>query len=311
MSEQIWGRKVKIFISGDEDSSSRSELDLSRLKCLFSVEENSMRATKTAALKIYNVNTITENFILRKGDTLKIEAGYESEGRYGLIFTGDIIQTISNWEGLDFALEIFAVSGQGLFDTNFIRGQCSSSSPREALNLVAQKAEIPFEFGTISENTEKNKLPRAKAFFGSVKTIIENFARRNGLYIVLDNENKVNILGNGDFLGKNEALILDFQSGIKEAPVLGDDGVKVKMLLEPRLKLFDRVKLAENIIARQFSNAYAGNPSLNMKIDPEGIYRIFSVKHSGDTYGDIWETEIIAKSFNAQTLDANGVLFEK
>ena len=136
---RLYGRKWKITIykpayTTDEDGNevrdpdNDTAVDVSLLKCVFRTQQSTESTAGLCTLAVYNMNAATEGAIIREGFQIAIEGGYE-EGQYGEIFTGDIVQVFRNREnGVDYRLEIVALKGVLMFDTNYVRATIAAGS---------------------------------------------------------------------------------------------------------------------------------------------------------------------------------------
>lgn len=84
MSQYLWGRKYRIqVVTGmekDEDGKETGNeiaLDVSNLHCVFEVHKKRDEGGSYAVVKIYNLNSQTEQKLITEGDRLIIEAGYK------------------------------------------------------------------------------------------------------------------------------------------------------------------------------------------------------------------------------------------
>jgi hypothetical protein len=253
---------------------------------------------------IYNLNAETENQIINEDDRIIVEAGYEGE-QYGLIFDGDIIQTIREKEdGVTYKLTLIAQDGNNFFrnsyaNTTLQKGQTN----REIINTLTTQSSIPTTMGNISDNLDQVKLTRGKAIFGLTVDYLRQLAKsQNATFYLKSGE--VNIVKLED-IPQGEIIDLSPTSGLIGVPSQTDQGVTIKSLLNPNIKTNILIHI-DNRLVRQMQyplvqvNLNSKTPSTPVirNLDNDGIYRVIKVTYKGDTRGDDWtvEAECIVQS---------------
>ncbi|HIX84354.1 MAG TPA: hypothetical protein H9979_07450 [Candidatus Megamonas gallistercoris] len=315
---RLYGRKWKITIykpayKQDEngntvrDTEHDTAVDVSLLKCVFQTEQKIETAATLCTLAVYNMNDKAEGDIIREGFQISIEAGYQ-EGQYGEIFTGDIVQIFRNREnGIDYRLEIIALKGNLLFDTNMVRSSLAAgSTARDTIKTIAQNADTKITVGDISPNLKEHPLPRGKVFFGTPGKYYRDICIHNDANFWITNDDKLTIKKVTDEIPEGDVLVLTPTTGLVGTPQYGDDGIHIKMLLDCRVKLQSLIKIDNEIIQRQAMNFDLSGKGNNNQLpqqsqfDQDGEYQVFSVSHSGDTWGDTWITEVIGVGRNGR-----------
>lgn len=324
-NSKLWKRKCKIYIKATNNAVSDIAVDISNLKCLFTIEKKLggfSIAKEMCTFEVYNVNPETEKIILKDGYGLTIEAGYEN-GRYGKIFEGDIIQAVNTIEEENFKITILAMSGQEEIASNFVKCSTNSSTRKEQLKIMGQKARIPIQIEDKTEDySTDNELPRGKVFFNSVEKYYSDYGRRMGnIFFYLDSmrkktkdstetEQKAKIVIQSlmNVISNMSAIELSPETGLIGIPQVCDNGVIIKCLLDPRLTIEGYVKLKDSMIQRGLVQPFSGQGfNQTAMIDPESEYKIYSIKHMGDTYGDTWISEVIGVGRNHKLIDTYGV----
>lgn len=316
----LYGRKWKISIykpsyttneNGEKvrDEDNDTEMDVSLLRCLFKTSYSmETPASQIGTLIVYNMNAATEKATIEEGFQIRVEGGYE-QGQYGHIFTGDIIQVIRNREdGVDYRLEILAIRGVNTFDTQYSRATLAAqSTPRERVEAVCKSADVKIPVGNISENLPEQPLPRGKVIFGTPGKYLRDIAIANNAHFGLNEEDKAEMKCITDEIPKGSVLYLKPTTGLVGTPRYTDNGIQIKMLLEPRIRIECLVKIDNELIQRQLvsvSNTKQGpkvnGVNQNLQFEKSGEYRVLSYAHSMDTWGDDWTTEVVALSQNGR-----------
>ncbi len=89
-----------------------------------------------------------------------------------------------------------------------------------------------------------------------------------------------------------EAVLLTSETGLIGTPEQTNEGVKVRCLLNPRLRIGGRIKLDNKsvLMAKTELKMSAQRPP---RLDDDGFYRILKVEFSGDTHGQNWYADMI------------------
>ena len=279
----MYGRKYRIIVTNDGGPA----LDVSQLRCSFSVTKTMIMQPNYSEVIIYNLNAETENTIIKEGMRIIVEAGYEGE-QYGLIFDGDILQPIREKEdGVTYKLTLTSIDSDkfmnfGFANFSLLRGQ----SLRDVVTKVTNKAKYPSQLGDISKSLSNSKLTRGKVVFGLAKTVLRQVAQSQAATFYVDN-NRVNII-KADDIPQGQVIELSPKTGLIGVPSQNEYGVIAKCLLNPRITLNSIVHIDNSLIKAQ-------RAQLNQVVrtlDVDGLYRVIKITHIGDTRGDDWYTEI-------------------
>lgn len=226
--KEVWLRKWQIIIGTDnEDGSSpeksvinraaeksgvetvirkTSTIDVSNLHCTFTVR-NPLFGQKQCALQIFNLNRKSEFQVLH-GQHLSIYAGYQnsknvegSESKYGLIFSGRILQTFTNRNaGTDYVTEVIAIEGGIISNTKLKATMAAGGSMRDLSDTITGEVRrqgvenfsmsLPEDTdGTImNENT---KLPRGKVLYGKTSRYLRQLGKMTDSFPQISSSDEV------------------------------------------------------------------------------------------------------------------------
>jgi hypothetical protein len=143
--------------------------------------------------------------------------------------------------------------------------------------------------------------PRARTVYGPVGDILRDVAQSEGATIFI-NDGKLHVFKIEDAL-KLPAIRLNSTTAMIGIPYQTlDGGVNVRSLLNPDLVPCRKVHIDEKDI-RQIAVKNAGLTKAEMgsvgffdahnQIKADGIYKIYSLRHSGDNRGNDWYTDIV------------------
>lgn len=277
----LYGRKYRVLVS----NSSGIALDVSDLHCTFDIQYTMNQQPPFSMVVIYNLNPATENFLLNYGDRIIVEAGYEGS-QYGVIFDGDVVEPIRDKsDNVTYRLTINALTAnrvavQAFANFTVAKGQ----SQRSVVQNLASMASVPSPIGDISPKLSSIKLPRGKVVFGLTRDYLRQIAKGNDMAFSLHN-GSINLIHATD-PPKNEIVDLTPSSGLIGQPVQSDLGVSFQCLLNPSISINSMVHIDSQIIQAQTYQI----GSVPRPLDSQGIYRVISVEHKGDTRGNDWYT---------------------
>ena len=291
---KLYGRRYRILIQ----TSGLNALDVSSLRCVFEITKSMAdRMRNVAWLKIYNLNPIHEASLIQNGSRLIIQAGYN--GHFGTIFVGNVIQKIRAKEkGTDFVLKLVCMDTY-VFSYYSTVGftAVANQSMRDCTRQLVSKSTYPAKEGTIA-NTNLT-YPRGKVMFGMSRDYLAQIAKTNNNLLYQENGG-INLVS-VENTSRTYATELNAKTGLVGYPSQNEYGVTCTMLLNPGITLNSLVHINSRlVIGRQFS---PGSDIPVRALDVDGLYKIITLTHSGDTRGEEWYTEIDAISQAGLTPD--------
>lgn len=299
----LYGRKWQILIYKPAYKERNIAMNVSDLKCSFKCSYVNGVALSVGTLVVYNMNAATEAEVINEAFQISISGGYE-QGQYDEIYTGDIVQVIRNREnGIDYRLEIVALHGFNQLEMNHCRASMAAqATPRQIVEQVCKSSQIPINIGEISNKISQQPLPRGKILFGKPQKYLREIAMNNNAFYRLNSKKEVELHAMYDEIPENKVLYYTPESGLVGTPKYTDNGIIIKTLLDPRIKVNSMIKIDNAIIQQQALNIDAKaltqqqKQDQNLIFDKDGEYQVLSVTHSGDTWGDDWSTEVIGIS---------------
>ena len=315
MSNQLWGRKYKISVV---DNKTGQGWDVSTLRCTFHIEKTKTITPNMSEVVIYNLNAQTESQIIKEGNRLIVEAGYEGyiqqdkpnasgkvvnvPSQYGVIFDGWIVQIRRiRQDNLNYELHISALDGDFIVSYNWIiDSHAKNSKPRDIVNATAANSRNPIAIGQITDNLSTQQLPRGKVIFAEPKEVLRAIAYSNNADF-WEEDNKIYMMQSGD---------VPFGSAIEVSPQTGqigwaeqvEYGIRFKTLINSKFKIYADVDLytyiqIDNTNINLTKQTYG---QLQTELEPSGSYKIYKVIHTGDTRGNEWYTTVEATTENGK-----------
>lgn len=294
---QQWLRKWRITVSPQNGGSG---LDVSNLRCVFHAEKKLDETPNYSQIAITNMamSTISQ---IRPGDRVTVEAGYEN-GNFGLIFSGDVVQPyVERTEVVDINLILVCQDADVFLNSAFTAKTLEKgSSNQDVIAACVQGSNVTQ--GLITDKlAAQSAFIRGKVMFGKSADYLRRAAySADSQFYVEDAE--INIISAEDYR-PGTAVELNPDTGLIGDPSQTDDGVSVKCLLNPSIKLNTLIHVsAESIKRKMVSKEGDATPEL----PADGVYRVVKITYDGDTHGDDWYCTIEAVSDTVAAGESGG-----
>nr|WP_314614261.1 hypothetical protein [uncultured Pseudomonas sp.] len=299
MSIPQYLRQISLKIGNDSEA-----IDLSELRIRFSVRRGTISTPNTADIRVYNVSAATaKKAQLKEFGRVVLQAGYA--GNYGVIFDGTIKQVRRGRESqTDTYLDITAADGDSAYNWSVINmslaaGSTAQDHLKAAVQAMEGRGVTMGDSGTLSTN----KLPRGKVMFGLTRDVLDNLGRTQDVSWSIQ-DGKMTLIPNTAYL-PGDAIVVNYQTGMVGLPEQTQNGVNVRMLLNPSVKIGRLLKL-DNASIQQFRYGVslydqANNDIIHNQIalSADGTYKTMVADHFGDTRGNEWYTDVICVSVDA------------
>jgi hypothetical protein len=296
MSAQIqYGRFCSLVVS----SAAGEGLDLSGLRIVFKVKKSDAQTPNTATIRVYNLAQETVNKIRKEFSKVMLQAGYDSN--YGIIFSGNIKQTSFGREGgTDTFLDIAAGDGDSAYNFAVVNTTLAAgATQKDQINAsAAALASHGVSKGHIDVAAGAG-LPRGKVMYGMAhKALRQSTKTSNASWSIQDGKMQV---VHAEGVLPNQAVVLTSKTGLVGTPEQTADGIKIRCLLNPTLKIGGKVQIDEKDIADAKLQDTDKDAQVNkpVAIEKDGFYRALVVEHSGDTRGNDWYSDIIGLGLDA------------
>lgn len=304
MSVQQYLRKASLIV-GDANGNG---LDLSELRFSFAIRRGDLQTPNSADIRVYNLSDQTADSIRQTLPTpeftrVVIQAGYE--GNYGVIFDGEIKQVRRGRESpTDTYLDITAADGDSAYNFAISAVSIAAGTPQtDQIGAVLQgMAQYGISKGYLPE-LKGNPLPRGKAVFGMTRDELRKLAKNTSTSWSIQ-DGKVNFVPLTAYM-PGEIPVLTSQTGVIGLPEQTQDGIKIRCLLNPNIKIGQVVQLDNASIQRYRYNLALNQQAQNLmteqgnKLNNDGYYYVMVADHSGDTRGNPWFTDLLCLAVDA------------
>lgn len=315
-SSVLWGLQWSLIVnsgqSGLDISSSSRAIDTAQLstalRVKFEVRADDEEFPNTAIIRVYNVKDATVKQI-EEFQTVQLEAGFQAN--YGQIFSGTIKQVrIGRENNVSRYVDIYA--GDDDIGYNFGTINTTLKAGATWSDMLAQGAQA---IGASSVASSANGylatggiLPRGKVRWGMARDAIRDIAGNNGCRWSIQ-QGVLTFIPNDNYL-PGRAVVLNSQSGMIGTPEQTDNGIKVRCLLNPRIKVGQAVQIDNSLInkitgpnGQPLTMERRQRPYYVADLSADGLYRVMVAEHVGDTRGNDWYTELTCLSID-QTAQA-------
>ncbi len=312
---QQYGRKCQLLVY---QSGNRDALDLSNLRIKFSVKQSDAQTPNTADIRVYNLSSETALAIYAnlspnyqasnpvRGKVI-LQAGYESN--YGVIFQGNIKQVII---GRESATDTFVdlVCGDGdraynfaVVNTTLAKGSGPADQVAAAVTTTTPKGVTLGHASTLPIT----RLPRGKVMYGNARNYLRDVAQSTNHVWSIQNE-QITFIPSKSYL-PGERVILTSKTGLVGTPQQTTEGVNVKCLLNPKLRIGGLIDINEASVADFKMNFEVKGSIANLPapLSADGVYYNLVINHSGDTRGVDWYSTILGITTHVTSNPINSV----
>jgi hypothetical protein len=271
----------------------KQTLVISGLQISFTVKKSSNNKQKgnNASVSIYNLSQENRDIIEGKNIHVSLDVGYADTGLHNL-FTGQVTWVVSKRQGLDIVTTLTLDTLYSAINNRMVGSLVSpGASVKTLLQRVAK--DIPEVSKTkFVGKTLDRKLPDGYPYNGTPRQVLSEICDAYGLEWQIDGD----VLTVSDYgystMTNAEAFLLNEMSGLLERPTIdevdkpkvhrkkgvetpkvrGKRGLSITCLLNPVIQAGGTIKL-------EFG-------------DLSGYYKVIELTHSGEMYGDRWETTV-------------------
>ena len=290
-----WNRKCSLIIGGNGNG-----VDVSQLRITFTIKKTSVQTPNEAEIKVYNLSSETSAQIQREFSRVILQAGYKDN--FAVIFDGTAKQIKTGREnGTDTYLHIFASDGDASYNFAVVNTTLAAgSSPTDHINAAAAPmAEHGTTVGHVGE-VGGQKLARGKVMYGNSRDYLRQSAQSSD-YDWSIQDGKLQVIPIKGLL-PTQAILLNSKSGLIGTPEQTNDGIKVRALLNPMIKIGGRIivnnkdielaTISENKTTKSGEKKKPADKPATIADD--GAYKVIKIEYTGDTRGTDYYCDMIA-----------------
>lgn len=298
-----FGRAFSLVVFGTDFNG----LDLSKLRCKFVVKRSDTMTPNVADIRVYNLEEKTALRIRNEFKRVVLQAGYESN--YGVIFQGNIKQVIIGRESAtDTYIDIVAGDGDRAYNFAIVNATIAAGGDQNDQVQAAIGAMIPkgATAGHLGEFPSE-QLPRGKVMYGNARNYLRDAAQTSDKSWSIQDE-KITFVSKKSYL-PGERVVLTSKTGMIGTPQQTNEGVNIKCLLNPMIKIAGRVEINNASIERLKINLSVPLSPMNIPapLTADGVYYVLVAEHQGDTRGVEWYTSLICLNIDVTSNPINAV----
>lgn len=285
-----WGRVCTVEVGKDLGNGAAAGLKaLESFQIIFQVEQSLRGPPNTANIQIYNLNPSNGSKVKKEFDQVRLTCGYKGNPR--VIFWGNIKFSTTYREKTNWLTEVQAADADKAYNQSHVA--VTLSEGRNAYHAVDEiLKQMP---GVRKGHIElpETAYTRGKVLLGPGPKLLEQLARDNAAAWSITN-GTLNIV-RADSILPSQAVVVNADTGMLGAPEVSGKGIKVRMQLNPMVVPNGTIILDNSNIKIQANQLYTNGPKIKEKklvrLDPDGRYKVYKLRHQGDTRGTDWYTE--------------------
>jgi hypothetical protein len=276
-----YNRRYSIFLDNDlfiEGGADR------QFKITFNIRVEFGASHSYADIAIYNLSANTINKI-KAGQYVKLLAGYVDNT--DLLFSGAIINIFKERVGPDVITRFIAFS-RGAANQSVQQPYTLPEQTTVLDVITACAAEMNLPLVITQEDFEPEPaLLRGFRVEGDPVVLLSRFARDKGFFFVIESGKIVVIARNKSRAG--EPHVVSEQTGMSSIPEITEIGCDVTVRINPKIKIGHAMIVKSELRTFNFSAIYFKGIKAN---DGTGLYTVRKLQHSGDSWGDSWDTKL-------------------
>ena len=296
----LFNRKVSLIFT----NSLGSTADLSKMHITFEISAADVDRPPVAVIKIFNLSDETSNLIEKEFTAVILQAGYEN-ANYGVIFQGSISMIK---RGADDAITsyliVYAADGDLAYNFAVVNASLAAQQTSNANVLAAINASIKANGvgqGVVQLPATGGILPRGKVLFGMARSQLNQLTASTYTSWFIS-QGQLNVITHNGYL-PGEAVQLTAKTGMIGIPEATQDGIKVRCLINPAIRVGGLVQL-DNASINQTTVKREGYPAytdLNFFATTrnDGLCRVFVIETTGDTRGTPWYHDLVLLNMDA------------
>lgn len=281
MTSKFFDRRWEILLDGEIFI---RETAGQQFKATFEIVNDFGGYVSYAEIAIYNLSQDTIQKAFRRDVTIGLRAGY-IDG-IDFIFRGRINNIIRTRSGPNTITRIIARGGSQPATQRISETLGKDTTIVDVIRRCAASLGYPL---VIQPSDFNNILPYARGFAmnGDPRSIMDRLAEAHRFSYIIEND-RIVVVGENSFR-QGQPRVIDQFSGMEGIPEITENGADVSVRLSPNIRIGGRIDIQSELATFNFSNLFYNEIPESAG---RGIYKIFRVTHSGDTWGDAWTTRI-------------------
>ncbi len=267
-----FGRKYELVVG---------EHKINDVRMRFNCEYQADGFVSLLEIELYNLNKNTVNEVLIRDTEFTFSAGYEDDSP--VIFKGQVRNVFTFRDDVDLVTTILAGgSDQQLRERLVYTTLTDARSLTEVIRDYLRIAKIQEGQIDIKETAIKKPISKADNFLNTMRSLAAeykfNWFIYNNEFYAYDKNRHPN----------RGVYKISSGTGLLEVPILTDQGIDVRTLMEPSVRPQDRYEVeSEGLSVSQLATSFVA-----ARNNVRGQQTVFEVRHFGDTHSNQWYTEL-------------------
>lgn len=237
-----------------------------------------------ADIAIYNLSQDTISKAFKRGASVGLRAGYVDT--IDFIFKGRITNILKERMGPNTITRILARGGSQPNNKIITTTLGKNSTVVDAIRKCSEAMGYPLVINP-ADFASATPFARGYQLTGDPRVHMDKLAEMFKFSYVLEND-RIIVVGDGKFRD-GAPLVVDQFNGMEGIPEITENGADVTLRLSPKVRIGGRIDIQSALVTFNFSNLYYQDiPESAGK----GVYRVFRLNHTLDTWGDAWSTRI-------------------
>jgi hypothetical protein len=271
-------------------------LELADLRVVFQVHHADYETPGHADIRVFNLAEDTARRVRREFTQVVLQAGYGDT--LGRIFSGQVRQVRLGRDGADTFVDILASDGDQAYNyavvnTTLAAGATAQDQLRVAQGALAGEGVAAGDLPDLPAQA----LPRGRVMYGMARTAMREASAATGTTWSIQG-GKTQVVPVQGYL-PGEAVVLTAATGLVGQPEQTNEGIRVRALLNPRLRVGGRIRLDNASIQEYRTDIKVGAFNKAPRLDDDGFYRILAIDYLGDTRGGDWYADLICVGIDA------------
>lgn len=255
-----------------------------QFKIQFGVRIDAGNFHSYADVAIWNLSRDTERKIFKRDALVALRAGYPHN--IDLLFKGQLVNLFRERQGPDRITRIIAKGGAQPLKTAAI-DKTFGPGVKAAELVQACAGALGFPAQVSGAEHLQQVLPRGYTLTGSAKHCMIELSRMFSFAWLVEVDRVVVVPGKA----VRSALTHKISSltGMVGSPEITEVGADAVVRLNPKIKFGDLMEIESEYPRANFSGIYFRDIPDTLGA---GRYKIQTIEHQGDSYGDIWDTRL-------------------
>ncbi|WP_029046248.1 hypothetical protein [Cupriavidus sp. amp6] len=279
------------------------------IRITFEVDKDASEQPNPHKIRIFNLKPETRRSIEVPDTRCVLYAGYAEEDGPVLMAAGAVTFGYTYFDGPDVVTELEVRDGYvEVRDTAVSLGYGAGASAKRIVSDIAKQMGLPL---IMADDAPERTWQNGFSFYGPARQALHKVVQGTGLEWSIQNQTLQVVPKRGTT--KRQAVVLAADSGLIGYPERTREGAREKA----RVKDERTGKRANLVSAAQQRDGWRVKSLLLPQINPgdpvklesrsiEGFYRAESVKHTGDSEGGDWQTELELVDRNAPPKQKKG-----